>query len=213
MKTVKSVVVLFAAVAAISLVSGCASKSPLEKTVVLDHKGAAVGQPVPAWVIAGIESNSKVEQLSEYKNVNCFVVSQNSVDRDYAVAWVNNASGPAEIAAVVSTTVSSTARSALGGESGTTVSSNLDAAAEALSNASFSNARKEADWWIVVRNDTTGVQETRAFALYTIDRKNLADQVARNIQNIVDNNTAMSEAERAIYQDLINDIRNNGFRQ
>jgi hypothetical protein len=67
------------------------------------------------------------------------------------------------------------------------------------------------DWWILARNNTTNLEEYQDFALYIIDKPVLNDQIARNLQNIMDNNAAMSEAERGIYVDLINQIRVNGF--
>jgi hypothetical protein len=80
-----------------------------------------------------------------------------------------------------------------------------------MSNASYTGARKVSDWWILSRNRATRAEEYQAFALYIIDRKLLDNQIARNLQNIVDNNAAMSAAEQEIYTDLINEIRVNGF--
>jgi uncharacterized protein YjgD (DUF1641 family) len=45
----------------------------------------------------------------------------------------------------------------------------------------------------------------------TIDRKRLDEQIAANIQNILDNNKAMSTAEKSIYLDIITDIRTRGI--
>jgi len=50
------------------------------------------------------------------------------------------------------------------------------------------------------------------YALFIVDKKILNDQVARNLQNVADNNKAISDAERAIYADLIANIRAHGLR-
>ena len=105
---------------------------------------------------------------------------------------------------------SSSMATSLDGEKGADVEANLKSATEALRNASFNGATKTSDWWQTVRNTTTGVVETRAWSLWTINQKQLDEQVAANIQNIIDNNTAMSAAERAIYTDLIKQIRDVG---
>jgi hypothetical protein len=216
MKTVKKTLVMLSAIgAAIAILAGCASAPkapvPTQKTEVLDDKGAAFGIPTPEWVIAYIQSgNLAVEKLSAYKDKYCFVVEYNDPNKDYAVAWVQNASGPQAIAQKVSTTVSSSASIALSGEKGGDVESNLRAASEQLSNASFNGSTKEADWWQIVKNESTGVTECRALALWVIDKKQLNEQVALNLQRIVGNNTAMSAAERAIYADLISQIRSSG---
>jgi hypothetical protein len=219
MKNVKSIVLFGLSLSLLTLVFGCASgaKSPEtvaaavqagQKTEVLDDKGAAFGIPTPAWVVAYLESgNLGVEKLPLYKDKYCFVVETADQSKDYATAWVQNASGPQQIAQKVSTTVASSASNAMSGEKGGDVESNLKAASEQLSNASFNGATREADWWQIVKNTATGVQECRAFALWVIDKKQLDEQVAANLQNIVDNNTAMSAAERTIYADLISQIR------
>jgi hypothetical protein len=224
MKSVKKVLLLFAiAVVTMGVVLGCASSpdksakdtaesvSAAQKTEVLDDKGAAFGISTPEWVVAFIQGgNLGVQKLSVYKGKYCFVIDTADASKDYAVAWVSNASGPQAIAQKVSTTVASSMSISLEGEKGNDVETNLKGAAEALSNAAFNGATKDADWWQTVRNTSSGVVETRAFALWVIDQKQLDNQVAANIQNIIDNNTAMSAAERAIYIDLINQIRNIG---
>jgi hypothetical protein len=221
--TKKALMVLTALVAAVGILAGCASAPKTaeqasasvevtQKTIVLDDKGAAFGIQTPTWVTAYVMggSNLAVEALPEYKGNYCFVIETNDANRDYAINWVTNANGPAAVAQKVSTTVSSSASTQLSGEKGSGVESNLKAATEALSNASFRGVTKTGDWWQIVHNEGTDVTECRAYALYIIEKKLLDEQVAANMQNVVDNNKAMSEAERAIYVDLINSIRANG---
>jgi hypothetical protein len=224
MKSIKKNVFMLAVAAlvavAIVAVAGCASSpaqkaaqsvSSSQKTEVLDDKGAAFGISTPEWVTAYImNGNSAVQKLPAYKDKYCFVVENNDSNKDFAVAWVQNASGPQQIAAKISTTVSSSASNALEGEKGSDLEASLKAASEQLSNASFNGATKEADWWQIVRNTATNVTECRAFALWVIDRKSLDNQVAAAIQRIIDQNKAMSEAEKSIYGDLIKQIRGVG---
>jgi hypothetical protein len=201
----------WAAIGAVLLAS-CASRiRAVQKTEVLDYKGASFGLPQPEWVIEYEKGgNLNVEKLSLYKDKYCFVVNYNDSSRDFAVAWVNSASGPKQIAQKVSTTVSSSASTMDSGESGGNMESVIRAIAEQLSNASFTGMTKETDFWQIVRNKDTEVVECRAYALWVINKKALDEQVAANIQNIVDNNKAMSAAERAIYADLIAQIRSGG---
>ncbi|MDR1149994.1 MAG: YgdI/YgdR family lipoprotein [Spirochaetaceae bacterium] len=222
MKFVKKLLFISVTAAALALIAGCASGpkapaeiaanvTPTQRTIVVDDKGASFGIPTPEWVVAFVQSgNLGVEKLPLYKDKYCFVVEAIEPSRDYAIAWVQNASGPQHIAAKVSTTVASSASNALSGEKGGDVESHLNTATEQLSNASFNGATKDDDWWQIVKNNDTGVEECRAFALWVINKKQLDEQVAANLQRIVDNNTAMSAAERAIYADLINQIRSVG---
>jgi hypothetical protein len=155
--------------------------------------------------------NYAVEAMAEYKNDHCFVVYYVDNSRDFAINWVANADGPAQVAQAVSTTVAANAVDKSSGERGGEVSAAFRAAAESMSNASFTGMRRASDWWQIVRNKTTKVQEAQAFALYTIDKKRLDEQIALHLANIVENNQALSAAEREIYRELIADIRANGF--
>jgi hypothetical protein len=198
------------ALAAVTLTS-CGS-TPKQRTEALDDKGAALSVPTPEWVMSYVtDGNHAVEQLSQYKNEHYFVVEFNDASRDFAVAWVANANGPAEVAGMVSATVLSDAKTKSAGASGGEVNAALEQAAHSMSEASYTGLRKMADWWQIVRNGETGVEECRAFALWTVEKKTMDEQIAFNLQNIIDNNKALSEAVRSIYLDLIKDIRANGF--
>ena len=124
-----------------------------------------------------------------------------------------SANGPALVAQMISSTVSADAesrRQAVRGDE--RVSAAFTQAAESMSNASYTGLRKAADWWMITRNRSTKVQEAHAYVLYTIDSQQLNDQIARNLTNIMENNRALSAAEREIYRDLIAHIRSGGFK-
>jgi hypothetical protein len=210
--TIKNLLALTALAAVMGLVSGCAS-TPKQKTVVLDDKGAAHGIPAPEWFTAYTGgSNYSVEALSEFKNDHCFVISYYGPNRDFAVAWVENATGPAEVARMVSETVLADAKSKRTGDNREDgVEESLEAAAHDMTEAAFTGLRKSGDWWEITYNKDTKVQEARAYALYTTDKKQLDTQIAANLANIIENNKELAEAAREIYRDLIADIRANGF--
>ncbi|GHV38578.1 hypothetical protein AGMMS49546_09230 [Spirochaetia bacterium] len=44
-----------------------------------------------------------------------------------------------------------------------------------------------------------------------VEKQNLNDQITANIQNIIDNNQAMSEAVRTIYADIMDNIHRSGL--
>jgi hypothetical protein len=179
MKVIKSFLVL-SALAAIGFVSGCAG-GPKQKTEILDNKGAALAVPTPEWVVAYVSGgNYTVEALSDYKNDHCFVVYYADKNRDFAVNWVENANGPAQVAQMISTTVLTDAKEKSAGARGGEVSAAFESAAQSMGSASFTGLRKASDWWQIVRNRDTEVQEAQAFALYTIDKKRLDEQIAIN---------------------------------
>jgi hypothetical protein len=115
-----------------------------------------------------------------------------------------------QVAAVISTAVTNNVSSQLSVSSGNDAQANMQAAANVITGSVFSGLKLNADWWQQVRNKATDVIEFRAYALYIIDAKSLNQQVAAYLQNFVDDkNEAMSEAEKAIYGKLIEDIMNN----
>jgi hypothetical protein len=213
----KNLLALTVLVAVMGLAVSCASgpkagPAATQKTEVLDNKGAALNIPTPSWVMVYVEGgNYAVEAMPEYKNDHCFVVYYAANSRDFAINWVANADGPSQVAQVISTTVAADAEARSSGDGGGEVSAAFKAAAESMSNASFTGLRRASDWWQIVRNKATKVQEAQAFALYTIDRKRMDEQIGLHLANIVENNKELSAAERDIYRDLIADIRAKGF--
>jgi hypothetical protein len=196
----------------VTLVLAACGSAPKQRTEVLDDKGAAFNIPTPAWVTAYVmDGNHAVEQLSQYKDEHCFVVEFYDKNRDFAIAYVNNANGPALVAQMVSATVLSDAKTKMAGVRGEGVEAALEQAAHSMSEASYTGLRRMGDWWQIVRNRDTNVEECRAFALWTIGKTAMDEQIAFNLQNIIDNNKALSQAARSIYLDLIKDIRANGF--
>jgi len=199
--------------AVIVVLASCSSTDVKNKTEVLDHKGASFGINEPAWLTAYIQgSNQSVEALPEYKNQTCFVVSFIDADRDFAIGMAESASGSSLIAQMIAETVSADAERRRAGVQGEGTSAAWTQASESMSNASYTGFRKSADWWRITRNKSTKVQEAHAFVLYTIESRILSDQIARNLTNIMENNKALSAAEREIYRDLIAHIRSGGFK-
>jgi hypothetical protein len=197
------------------LACGTTGLKPKQTTELLDYKGAALGNPPPAWVNAYFAASSvaAVEALPEYKDNYCFVIYDESADKGFLLDWVNNLNGPAAIANVISTTVSQNVAGRAGAIEGAERERIVRTNQEVFSNASFTGSRKVGDWWQLVRNTSTKAERYEALALYIFSKKVLDDQIARNLQNIVDNNAAISAAERAIYSELINEIRVNGDRK
>jgi hypothetical protein len=220
MKSIKrNVLVVTAAIAAMSSMLGCASmqQAPRQKTELLDWKNAALEQSVPAWVMASGEDEVSVQSLPNYQNDYCFVVQEEGADatdatKDYVIDWVNNlANGGARVATLISTTVNTTAEAASSQITSADKKAHQTEVRDAMSNASLNGFRKTGDFWVLSKNKSTKREYYVAYALWTIDRKRVDDQIAANLQNIIDNNKAMSEAERTIYFDIIKDIRTRGI--
>ncbi|MDR0554616.1 MAG: hypothetical protein LBG76_07450 [Treponema sp.] len=200
-----------AALAAAAVLAGCGTtpKAPKQKTEALDWKGAALGAPIPQWVMSSMESDVHVQSLDEFKDHYCFVVSLEDPNKEMAVAWVKNASnGAAEVARMVSTTVNDAATAQEAIKSGDeAVKRRAEGFRDSISNNNFRGLRQVGDFWVLARNRATKNEYYAGYALYIIPEQDLNDQIGALWQNFIDNNNAMSEAEREIYVDLINNIR------
>jgi hypothetical protein len=213
------IVGLFALIATTSLVFGCTSiqNKPVQKTEMLDWKNAALGQGVPEWVTESGEDEVSVQKLPNYQNDYCFVVQEEGNDdadatKDWVLGWVGNlANGAARVSTLISTTVNTTAEAASSQIKNAEKKAHQEEVRDAMSNASFNGFRKTGDFWVLSKNKSTRKVRYVGYALWTIDRKRLDDQIAANIQNIIDNNKTMSAAERTIYLDIIKDIRTRGI--
>jgi hypothetical protein len=184
------------------------AKAGKKYTVVDDPTSAFEGMQPPAWIVQYIiNGNIGVEKLPDYLKYHCFVVSYEGKDKDFAVTWVQNPANAAQqVSQMVSTTVGSDASTKISSDGGE-VSRAMEQAQESMSNASFTGLTYTANFWQELKNKESGDTIFRAYALWVVDRKNLDNQIAANLQNIVDNNKALSAAERAIYADLIAGIR------
>ncbi|GMO15613.1 MAG: hypothetical protein Ta2A_25790 [Treponemataceae bacterium] len=213
MRSKQKMFVLCAAVFMLSVsVFAAAPKKAKQKTDILDDKGAALGIPTPEWVLLSVGNSSiAVEALDEYKDQYAFIPTQEGQDKAFLLAWVGRVRGPQEIARFISETVETNLQTKMSGKEGDGVKRNFTDNMETLSNSSYTGVRKVADWWVLARNKKTKKENYQAFVLYIADKQAMNDQIAANLQNIVDNNKAMSAAERAIYADIMNDIRKNGL--
>jgi hypothetical protein len=220
MKSIKrNVVGLLVLFTTMLFMFGCASvpKGPKQKTEMLDWKNSALGQDIPEWVKKGGGDEVSVQKLSDYKNDYCFVIQEEGSDnteaaKDWVTGWVGNlANGSARVSTWISTTVNTSAEAASSQIKGTDKEAHQAEVRDAMSNASFNGFRKTGDFWYLAKNKATKKEYYVGCALWTIDRKRLDEQIAANIQNIIDNNKAMSDAERAIYSEIIKDIRSRGI--
>jgi hypothetical protein len=118
------------------------SKKPKQLTEILDDKGAAMNIPTPEWVIAfESDGNHAVEALAQYKNEHCFVIDIIHNNRDFAIGWVNNADGPAEVARMISTTVVADAQNNTNMKNGDDkLKAEFETSVKSMSDASYTRA-------------------------------------------------------------------------
>jgi hypothetical protein len=142
--------------------------------------------PAPKWIDAYlVGGNNAVEALPEYKGSYCFVIAEDSTNKNFLLTWVGNVDGPRQIAALIATTVETNVQAKSSGAEGSGIENAVTATTETMSNASYTGVRKMADWWRFIRTRTTKDERYQAYVLYTGERKSINDQIVRNLQNIV----------------------------
>ena len=215
-QTMTALAALCAAAVAMTACAGLARapSKPKQATELLDWKGAAFGTAVPDWVMEAQQSDLHIQNLEQFKDQACFVVSREEpTNKDFAITWVGNAAnGAAEIARIISTTVNAAAESQIAAKSGGDAAKRVaNEMRDVMSNASFKGFRRAADFWALQKNRATKQESYVAFSLWTIPNTELDLQLAAQYENIIANNKALSAAEQAIYKEIISDIRKRGI--
>jgi hypothetical protein len=214
----KALVLCAAAIALMALV-GCATagttKKPAQQTELLDWKGAGLGNPVPEWVmIANDGSAVALEALPEYKDEYCFAVINRGKDLPFLQEWTKRVEGQVEIANFISTTVTDNVQSEMRNKEGFDKDADTRAVTEinsTMANATFTGARRIADFWILSHNKATRQETYEAYALFIVDKAILNNQIAENLENIITKNKELSAAEIEIYRALIAKIQSRGL--
>jgi hypothetical protein len=223
----RALVISAVVVAALGCASGGKKLETLDTYAILDHKGAATGtNRIPEWLTVYLEAglDTSVEKLSAFRGNYCFIGAADSTNKKFAQTWAADVDAPTLIAAKISTRVENLIESERDGEDITDAQTDealmsrvINGVQITVQSATFSGARKEGDWWIQIRtydpddHNIVRSEEYRAYAIYTIDKKSLDQQVVLKLQNIIANDKAMSADERATYTRLINRILERGL--
>jgi membrane-bound ClpP family serine protease len=80
-----------------------------------------------------------------------------------------------------------------------------------MANATYTGARRVADFWILSHNKATKQETYEAFALFIVDKAILNNQIAENLENIITKNKELSAAEIEIYRAPIAKIQSRGL--
>ncbi|MDR1469839.1 MAG: hypothetical protein LBT00_11155 [Spirochaetaceae bacterium] len=207
---------LTAVVAAVIVLAACATKgdgdaqadritlssSATAKTV--EHKGTGYGiNELPEWISEYLDRGVPgVESLADYKGKYCFVAEEQGPALQQLLTWVNNFNAQQQIGATINTRVASVFKA-----NESLVPDNADSqraysnAINTLFTATYTGARKEADWWLKqVISNRGEPDETRytAIALYSIDRNILNDQIAARVEELKAGNTELDAAFNAV---------------
>jgi predicted small secreted protein len=210
---------LTAVVAAVMVLAACATKnggqadritlpaSAVTRTV--EHKGTGYGiDQLPQWIAEYLDRGVPgVEDLGDYKGKYCIVAEEQGPALQQLLTWVNNFNAQQQIGATINTRVASVFKA-----NESLVPDNVDSkraysnAINTLITATYTGARKEADWWLKqVISDKGAPDETRyrAIALYSIDRKILDSQIATKLEELKEGNPELGAAFNAVSAEIL----------
>jgi len=218
MKPVKALV-LITAIAVVAALVGCKSSPKAAPGINLDssakvetieHKGTSLGiSSIPPWLSEYMQRNGvrSVEALPDYKNMYVIVGEANGAGLQQVLTWANNFDAQQQIGATIHSRVASVFKAhenMLPDQDD--ARRRYDNAINTLVQASYTGARKESDWWVHQRITEKGKEpETRytAFALYTIERSYLNEQIRNQIGKLKDDNPELTALFDAITMQLL----------
>jgi len=215
---VKKTLVAFS-LAALALVAiGCASKPEpapaaaapaaparvVPKYDVLDHKTMALGGDIPEWVSVYVnEGSTGVEALEKYKEKFVFVGEDSGTNREALRQWATGFTVAQDMARLVSTRVQAKFAGAAAGSPDDEYGRYFENVVKSASDASYSGARKESDFWILKRyykedGKTVDREVYDYYVLVTIDQETLKKQIDAVINGVKADKPLTQEQQTAV---------------
>jgi hypothetical protein len=208
-------------VISVLVLAGCASnKTPeyVEKTKtyeVLDHKTMAVGQEVPGWVTRYIAGGlTEVEKMPDFQNKYVFIGEDSGINLNALRQWTSGFTVAQDLSRMVSTRVQARFAGAAAGSPDDEYGRYFEAVVKNASDATYSGARKENDFWILKRyfkGDGKNVDREvyDFYVLVTIDKNSLEQQI-NAILNETEAGTPPTK-EQAVAIDRVKEAFYEGF--
>lgn len=211
----KLYVAMAAALVALSVVS-CASKPAAQDTqsqvpakgpnyVVIDHKTMALGGTIPDWLDVYMNGGGlrDIEALPKYKDVFVFVGEDTGTNLNALRQWATGFSVAQDMARLVSTRVQARFAGAAAGSPDDEYGRYFENVVKTASDATYSGARKEADFWIQKRyfkedGKTVDREVYDYYVLVTIDRETLKKQIENVLNGVKPDKPLTKEQQTAV---------------
>ncbi len=185
----------------------------------LENKGTFAGVSVPEWLRTYVEKGvSALQSMDLYRDKYCIVGEESGVNRQFVLAWADQASAQQRIGALLRTNIASryeaavdAAASSSGGSPETASGQyrqEIDNIINALVNVSYSGAQREADWWSLRRrydpdNPELYTDEYTAYVLYTVPKTEMNRQIALALETSVSKDSDLYDVTIGIARDIL----------
>jgi hypothetical protein len=150
---------------------------------VVDHKAKAIGSDVPEWVVVYIaDGMTGVESLDKYKDKYVFVGEDSGTNLAALRLWAQGFNVAQDLARLVTQRVQVKFAGAAAGSPDDEFGRYFENVVKNSSDATFSGARKETDYWILKRyykedGKTVDREVYDYYVLVSIERKTLEKQL------------------------------------
>ena len=184
--------------------------------VELENKGTIMGVPTPDWVKTYLEKGVSALQAEPlYDGKYCIIGEESGSNRQFVLAWADQASAQQRIASLLRTNIASRYEAAVSGtaqntgtESSGQYQQEIDNILNALVNVSYSGVQREADWWSLRRRYDPDIKdvftdEYTAYVLYTVPKAELNRQIALALETSVKADSALYDITIALARDIL----------
>ncbi|MDR2900167.1 MAG: M48 family metalloprotease [Treponema sp.] len=197
-------------------------QEPLPVLVVeLENKGSIMNIPTPEWVSIYVEKGvSGLQALPAYRGKYCIVGEESGTNRQFVLAWADQASAQQRIGAMLRTNIASRYTAAVDANASSSGAANsaveatgdynqeIDNIVNGLVNVSYSGAQRENDWWVYQRrydpdHPEIYTDEYTALVLYTVPKTELNRQIALALETSVSQDSALYDVTIAIARDIM----------
>jgi len=197
-------------------IAGCASGGRANINE-LENKGTVLKVQTPDWVKLYLQKGvAALQARPEYKDKYCIVGEETGTNRQFVIAWADQASAQQRIGSLLRTNIASRYSAAVnasaqssGSQSASgTYQQEIDNVLSAVVNVSYSGAQREADWWSLRRrydpdNKEIFSDEYTAYVLYTIPKAELNRQIALALETSVRADSALYDITVALARDIL----------
>jgi hypothetical protein len=192
------------------LFAACAS-GPRSNIAELENKGTIAGVRAPQWVRVYLDKGLTALQ-AQYPDRYCIVGEESGVNRQFVLAWADQASAQQRIGALLRTNIAARFEAAITGQSGGDAAAvykqEINNIASVVINVSYSEAQREGDWWSLRRLYDPDDKELysdvyTAWVLYTVPKTEMNRQIALALQTAASRDSGLYDLTIALARDIL----------
>lgn len=179
-------------------------KKAVVKFDVIEHKASAIGGDIPEWVTVYIyDGNSGVEGMDRYKEKFVFIGEDSGTNLNALRLWAQGFNVAQDLARLISMRVQAKFAGAAAGSPDDEYGRYFENVVKSASDATYSGARKETDFWILKRyfkddGKTVDREVYDYYVLVSIDQATLKQQIEAVLNGVKPDRPLTKEQQTAV---------------